>query len=197
MNEVLAGVFPDRLDPMVWIGDGYLHFLDPRPGEITIKRIARGLAAAPRFAGHTFYRVTGEWTIYTVAEHSWSMWKIAHDLGWPRYIRLQALLHDAPEGLGLADIMRPVKAQLSGYDPMETMLWNAVAQEFGVPEEIDPRVQLLDDQMLATEKRDLCADSPPWPHMPPPLSETIKPLGSARAAYERFLDAALEEGILV
>lgn len=135
---------------------------DPRAEEITIEAIAHGLAAEPRFGGHT---LDGP---YVVAQHS--VLASEHiDVGDyapedRRPLKLAALLHDAPEGLGLKDLPYPVKRNIGPqYRDAEKNMSRVIGAKF-----LGSRAHLLeslavkaiDRRMLATERRDLMAPMP-------------------------------------
>jgi uncharacterized protein len=118
--------------------------LDPRPAEVFIEDIAHALAMLCRYTGHTKY-------FYSVAEHSVLVSQCV-----PPHLALVGLLHDAPEAY-INDIARPVKVNLVGYAEIEDANWRAVAQRFGLPDEMPPEVKTADIAVLYAEKAQLMA----------------------------------------
>lgn len=151
--------------------------LDPRPGDILITDVAHGLALANRYGGHTREP-------FNVAQHSVlvSLHCDPADAGW-------GLLHDATEGLGLPDIVGPVKRFLPWFKVHEKRLMRAVCQRYGLDEKEPPSVKLADRLLLATEKRDLMSEGDHWAeiHGIKPLEERITPW-SWQDAERRFLE---------
>ncbi len=133
--------------------------LDPRPEDVRIEDIAHALALENRFPGTT--RVP-----YSVAEHSVRVSE-ALDAHWPDAtpdVLLAALLHDASEAY-IVDVPRPIKASLVGYAEIEAHVTEAICARFGLTADVlgDPRIKQCDDDLLATEARDLLAALPPQP----------------------------------
>lgn len=118
---------------------------DPRPEDIEIIDIASGLARECRYGG----QLSG---FYSVAEHSVLVADVL-----PEELKLQGLLHDAPEAW-LRDMVRPAKILLPQYGELEDRVWAAVAWRFGLPRELDPRVKQADDAVLLAEKAQLFPD---------------------------------------
>lgn len=121
---------------------GWLHPLAPRPGEIQIWDIARGIAATYRYRGQTDQ-------LYTVAEHS----VLVSLYVAPEFAR-QALLHDAAEGY-LADIVGPVKitTPMRGFCAVEDRLAAAIYATFGVTPtaESNAAVHAIDKRVCSDE----------------------------------------------
>ncbi len=143
------------------------HFLDPQPEEIDIVDIARALSLTCRFAGQCK-------DFYSVAQHSIMVAKIV-----PEEYKLHALLHDASEAY-LPDIPRPIKAELRQFKKMEMTILLAILNKF-VPYQGDIIRELeiikeADNIALATEARDLMANTDDWATLPEPLKEFIVPL---------------------
>ena len=151
--------------------------LAPVVDSIDIVDIAHALSQLCRFNGHC--RV-----FYSVAEHCVRAAQIVAP-----ELRLWALLHDAAEAY-LADLPRPLKHQLAEYQVHEDRLLQCIAQRFDLPWPIPAAVFDADDQMLATEARDLMAPpAAPWGLTASPLDEKIVPwtsLKAERAYLEAF-----------
>ncbi len=114
--------------------------LDPRPEEIFAEDIAHHLGMLCRYNGASRY-------FYSVAEHSALMCQAA-----PVPFKRWCLLHDAPEGLGLGDMIRPVKRYLTNYGVAESGIMRAVAERFGLVWPMPPEVKELDERIGLTEK---------------------------------------------
>lgn len=145
----------------VWTGgctsSGWRYYpQDPRPGDFDIHDIAHALANQCRFGGHVS-------RFYSVAEHSVH---VSYECC-TRYA-LDGLLHDASEAY-LVDVPRPAKYApgMEGYMVMEDALMDAVVVRFisrQVPKGsyvIPICVRRADEQMLATEARDLMPQDGP------------------------------------
>ena len=116
--------------------------LDPSPEDFCLVDIAHALSMKCRYGGHCRF-------FYSVAQHSVLCAEVARRAGCdPRW----ALMHDAAESY-LADIPRPVKLQLPGFEAIELRLLQSIAEWLGLPDP-DPLpgfVSLIDDQMIAAE----------------------------------------------
>ena len=116
--------------------------LDPSPEDFCLVDIAHALSMKCRYGGHCRF-------FYSVAQHSVLCAEVARRAGCdPRW----ALMHDAAESY-LADIPRPVKVQLPGFEAIELRLLQSIAEWLGLPDP-DPLpgfVTLIDDQMIAAE----------------------------------------------
>jgi len=115
---------------------------DPSAADINIEDIARALSRLCRYTGHTRH-------FYSVAQHS-----VLVSEHVPDDLRLQGLLHDAPEAY-LGDISSPLKASLPAYKQYEHQFERVLRGKFGLPVIFDPAVKVADLRALATEWRDL------------------------------------------
>ena len=126
------------------------RYVDPfalAPRDINIVDIAHALSMQCRFAGHVR-------EFYSVAQHSLIVESLLPaEVRNPR-VRLQALLHDAPEAY-LSDIVAPVKHRLPEYQALEEEVWKAVALRFDIPIGRVAGVKEADLLALAWERRDL------------------------------------------
>lgn len=127
---------------------GKFFALEPEYGDIRIEDIAHGLANLCRWGGQTkFY--------YPVAAHS--VWV---SLVVPKGHKLSALLHDASEGLGLADIASPFKAFLPDYKKIEDSAMTGICKHFGAQWPISPEVKKGDMLALYHERKALFDSHP-------------------------------------
>lgn len=156
---------------------GWLHPLAPRPGELRIRDIARGLACQIRYKGQTRRP-------YTVAEHSVIVSLYVH----PDHAR-EALLHDASEAF-LGDMSAPVKRTPSmvAFRRIEDTLQAAIFAEFGVvpTEHSSHNVHVVDQRLCSDEMPRLIVDSLPpdehRAHMASVIKRCGQPLGATVAA---------------
>lgn len=140
-------IAPRMGDWMQTVSGGQFWPYDPRADEIFIYDIAVALSNECRYCGHVEDH-------YSVAQHS-----VYVSMCVPPKYALQALLHDAPEAY-CKDIHRPMKRGLSGYAGVEHNVWLAVAERFGLEEELHPSVKEADEavglaealQLLVTPK---------------------------------------------
>lgn len=154
--------------------------LNPKPEDICIEDIAHALALQCRYTGHVKQH-------YSVAQHSIiASWNHPNAPMW-------ALMHDAAEAY-LADVARPVKPYLIGYNQFEERLLEVIAERFQLRWPMPEDIKEIDIVMLATERRDLMAEPPiPWESTKgvAPLPHRIQWWGWALAEKEflqRFYD---------
>jgi hypothetical protein len=162
--------------------------LDPRPADFDIHDIAHALAAVNRFNGHT--RLP-----YSVAEHS-----VHVSYECCAMFALDGLLHDASEAY-LGDVCRPLKQAegMEAYGIYEDHMMDKIATRFGFAQrgqqfwQMPECVKRADEQLLATEARDLMPQDGPggvreWrlSHEPLPHLDLSRPW-SPRVAKRRFL----------
>ena len=123
--------------------------MDPiKPEEklICIEDIAHALSLLCRANGHFK-------TFYSVAQHSINCMREAAARGYSKRQQLACLLHDGSEAY-LADIIRPVKAELPKYkeieEPLQELIWNKWLNE-PLTEQEKVQVFEIDDAILAYE----------------------------------------------
>lgn len=169
-------VKPDGLTVMLMASGFTLDLKAPDATGMPIGDIARALAYQPRWAGATR-------TFYSVAEHSVMVSRLV-----PGPLALSGLLHDADEAI-TGDIVSVVKV-LIGREHLKARLEpikRALERRFGFRGDL-AAVKHADLVCMATELRDLL---PPawmeWGHLPPPVTETIRPVGPERA-YALFIE---------
>ncbi len=158
--------------------------LQPKPEDINIYDIARGLGRQCRFAGQLS-------DFYSVAQHSVLASHIV-----PPCDALWALMHDAAEAY-IGDMVRPLKHSAMGeaFRRVEANIMRCVCERFELPYEQPASVTDADLRLLGTERRDLMRDPPcPWRHIGEPLGERITPW-TPGVAVCNFLDRAQELGI--
>lgn len=162
----------------------YIDPFDLADRDIHIVDIAHALSMQCRFAGHVR-------EFYSVAQHSLIVEQLLPtEITEPR-LRLQALLHDAPEAY-LSDIVAPVKHRLPEYEALEGKVWEVVARRFDVPARMAGMVKEADLLALAWERRDLVnhgGQSWALPSRLTPPEAILRPLGPGEARGA-FLDRA-------
>jgi uncharacterized protein len=126
--------------------------LDPRVGDWHLADIAHSLSMHPRFGGHTT-------RFYPVSQHS-----IFVSDRLPERLKLEGLLHDAHESIYL-DFPRPLKNCFPEYSKAEEMGAISLRKQFKIPTWFEkglsmaPRVKVMDNLALVTERRDLMRDA--------------------------------------
>lgn len=159
----MSATAPARRGDWIQMESGRAFYpLDPRPDDIEITDIAQALAQMNRYRGTIFP--------YSVAQHSALVcsWVAARA---PEHA-LWALLHDAAEAY-LADIPRPLKADLPAWKPIEARVMAAVCERFGLPPEEPAIVKEADFRILADEKAVLLRGGPLWSDIGEPLGVEI------------------------
>ncbi len=141
------------------------------PGnDIDIETIAHALAVMPRWGGQTALigsSEDGDPLRYSVAQHSvhvadicvLNRRKLLPGWDWDKMPSpaALALLHDAPEGYGFADLVRPVKYSVEGYKENENALMHQIAIDLDVPVNlgISQVVKMVDDMMVFLERDEM------------------------------------------
>lgn len=121
--------------------------IDPHADDVCIEDIAHALSMLCRFTGHC--RV-----FYSVAEHSVFVSRLV-----PKELAMWGLLHDASEAY-IADVGRPAKRFLNGYEGIEDRIMRVVCGAFNLDGAMPVEVKRADNAMLAAEARQLM-----WPHV--------------------------------
>ena len=128
------------------------HF-DPmqiRTEDICIEDIAHALSLMCRGGGHLKY-------FYSVAQHSLNCSAEAKARGWSGKLQLSCLLHDASEAY-ISDIIRPVKANLTGYLEIESRIMEKILEKFNLSDLTEEERRMwkqIDDEMLYYELKNL------------------------------------------
>ena len=118
--------------------------------DISIQDIAHALSLTCRGGGHVSY-------FFSVAQHSINCMNEAKARGWSERLQLACLLHDASEAY-ISDIIRPVKAYLSNYLEIESMIMDVILEHFGLSdlsEEENAMWKQIDDDMMNFELKNL------------------------------------------
>jgi uncharacterized protein len=146
----------------------YLNVFEPTAEMICIEDVAHSLSQISRFNGQLP-------RYYSVAQHS----LLCAIMAKPEH-KLQALLHDASEGLGLSDLPTPIKNEIPEYKEIEHNLMKFISSVFDFQYPIHPDVKVIDVKMLENEWEQLMLND----------SDTIcgLPLYSPLEAKEHFLN---------
>lgn len=151
--------------------------LDPRNEDICIRDIAHSLSNICRFAGQVL-------NFYSVAQHS----VLVSYMSGP--FAEHGLLHDASEGCGLGDLVKPIKRldAFAGYREAEARMQTLIYRKFGLDPVEPEEVKEADTRIFATEARDLRSIThPDWVAPCAPYPFTIIPL-PPKEAEALFLD---------
>lgn len=135
--------------------------LDPRPDDIFINDIAHSLSLLCRFNGHCR-------AFYSVGIHSILCAMEAATRELPVRTQLKALLHDSSEAY-LADIPKPIKPYLTGYEKIEDHLQAMIYQQYGLDpsdkeeykiiKDIDFHILRIEAELLMPSKGRMWAES--------------------------------------
>jgi uncharacterized protein len=120
--------------------------IDPVPEEVEITDIARALSMMCRYNGHCS-------RFYSVGEHSVIVSRLV-----PPEDALWGLLHDASEAY-IADIVKPAKRFIEGYQAVEERIMAAVCQKFGLSNEQPRSVKYVDQHLPKDEMQQLLKHS--------------------------------------
>lgn len=154
----------------------------PAPEALCVADIAHALSLVCRAGGH-FPQ------FYSVCQHSVACAGEAKARGMSQRVQLLCLLHDASEAY-LADITRPVKAQLPQYFTYEVRLQTMIYETFagGVPSDAEQsQITAVDDAMLRAEFLHFM-DVDLLPETPDLLTAPDFSLLPFNTAAQRFLD---------
>lgn len=142
--------------------DRKFYPLDPRPEDISVYDIARGISMQCRYNGHVK-------RFYSVAEHCWHM---SHAV--PEEDALWALLHDATESY-VGDMVRPLKKHMPDFSAAEDRVMAAIVDKFGLATYDMPQSVRDADNRILLDERDALKGTPPdeWDVPFEPLGITI------------------------
>ena len=155
-----------------------MHYLNPTDDEIDIKDIAHALSLICRFGGHCK-------EFYSVAQHSLGVMELV-----PQEYKLEALLHDAAEAY-ISDLPRPIKNDLSQFKEIEQGIEETIFRKFNITNRNHGIIKMADNIMLATEARDIMANTTDWIELPKPLESKIESIPNA--FVERLFLTIFEE----
>ncbi|MFA5262230.1 MAG: hypothetical protein WC378_00285 [Opitutaceae bacterium] len=164
--------------------------LDPKPEQFHIEDIAHALSNLCRFNGHCS-------RFYSVLEHSLNVAEVFcgdiadFDMEWDEMRVRFALLHDGAEAY-TGDVTRPLKRSLPEFADIERRIHNRMLCQLQIFPDAKAvsRVKFADDQMLATEWRDLMGPPPrELLSLPEPLAMPIGPQPTAEWLIDEFLKA--------
>ncbi len=124
--------------------------LDPKPEMILVEDIVHSLSLINRFNGAAKFP-------YSVAQHSLYVAGLL-----PPELKLQGLLHDAPEAY-VGDMVSPLKKIMIEYKEVESGIAGVVAEVFGLSRPAPPEVKKADLAVLSAEREQVLQPSyGPW-----------------------------------
>ncbi|MBO9674448.1 MAG: hypothetical protein J7577_13455 [Sphingobacteriaceae bacterium] len=116
-----------------------VSYLNPKPDQISLVDIAKGLSNEARFAGQLVDH-------YSVAQHTLLVWYLA-----PARLKPLALLHDAAEAY-LKDIPKPLKNIIAEvYKPIELAFETVIFSKYKVSVEDMEELKIYDNQATEIE----------------------------------------------
>lgn len=98
--------------------------LNPKAEKIEVNDIAHALSMICRANGHFKH-------FYSVGQHSVNCCLEAEARGCSDRVQLACLLHDGSEAY-IADLIRPVKERVSGYEKCEEKLQSIIYKKYGI-----------------------------------------------------------------
>lgn len=129
-----------------------LDINDPKPDQFTLQDIYVGLSREPRYGGQVATAAALSNRTYTVAQHSVLAAQKCREETGDLSACMAVLMHDAPEGLGLKDIPRPLKLLLPEYKIIEERLMDVIDEKFDIGYRFHEEVvKHYDDMMLWAE----------------------------------------------
>jgi hypothetical protein len=162
-------------DWMQTVTGGQFWPLDPRTDDVKIVDIAHALSMQCRYSGHCLQ-------FYSVAQHCCHV----SDACPPEHA-LWGLLHDASEAY-LADVIRPIKPDLTNYKAIEKQLMLVICERFGLSVDEPAIVSELDRRILGNECASVMAPPPvPWYHTGEPISDLHIPMWAPELARYEFM----------
>lgn len=161
------------------------NLLQPDPKLIRVDIVATGLSNICRYGGQLGFGM-----FYSVAEHSV---RVAEQVAKLRPdLAMAALMHDAPEGLGMGDCITPLKVLLPTYPLIEAGVQQAVEQAFCIPEGAcnAAPIKMADFRMYVTEQL-VIRKRPREAELldVEPYDDVLFQLHRPSDAYEAFMDA--------
>ncbi|MGE5494821.1 MAG: hypothetical protein ACM3S4_05925 [Burkholderiales bacterium] len=153
------------------------------PEQVNIEDIAHSLSMMVRANGHLN-------SFFSIAQHCLNCAAEAKNRSLSRRVQLACLLHDAAECY-VADVPRPVKYRLEGYELIEQRVSDAVFAAFGLSdlsEDEAEAVRDIDNAMLYYEFKALTGAivSKTRPHISAGLDFSQKPFEQVK---QEFLEA--------
>lgn len=121
----------------------HINPLEPKIEDIQLRDIAHALSLICRGNGQTTH-------FYSVGQHCINCAKEAKARGYNEKVQLLCLLHDASEAY-MADLIRPIKQYMEGYQKIEDSFLKVILQRFGISVISDEEwklVRAVDDDLL-------------------------------------------------
>jgi hypothetical protein len=156
----------DTKNPFITLHNGKrISVFNPKPEDIDIETIARGLSMQARYNGQCD-------RFLSVAEHCVNC-SIVGEKFYSRDIAFAALLHDAAEAY-VGDLIRPIKVFCDKYSEAEDAFEKAIIKKFNIKGDRKV-VKEIDVRFCSTEMRDIFKASN-WetlPNMPPAYPDFV------------------------
>lgn len=144
---------PLQPETLVMASGRVVSLASPTSDMIDLGDIAHGLSILPRFNGQV-YRISNP---VNVAQHSIivarmvaAAWSLRYGQRCPPHIELAALLHDAAEAY-IGDRSTPVKEACPQLRELESRVWRAIAEHFGISATIPIEIDECDRAALLIE----------------------------------------------
>ena len=120
-----------------------INLLDPKPEQISIGDIARGLSYNSHFGGQTPQ-------FFSIAQHCLLVCELMEECGHKPDLLMTGLLHDASEAY-LGDMLKPLKVMLPNFREIEDRMMGVILERYSLDpasmviiKEYDVRVQELE-----------------------------------------------------
>lgn len=127
--------------------------LDPSADDVCIEDIAHALSMQCRFNGHCK-------VFYSVAQHCCHVCDLIAEREPER--AFAALMHDAAEAY-TGDIIRPIKHSIAGFDTVDFMIEQVIAEKYGLRVGMAAIIKWADIVMLKNEHAQLMHGRNEWP----------------------------------
>ncbi len=125
-----------------WTGKKF-SILDPKPDQIDIRDIARGLANTCHFGGQVE-------SFFSVAQHSVMVYRMVKLSDPDTQLAKVALLHDAAEAY-VGDVIKPLKVLLPEYNKIERNIQQAIFEKFDLDIDHLPLIKPADIHIQSQE----------------------------------------------
>jgi len=120
-----------------------INLLDPKPEEINIEDIARGLAYNCHFGGHTP-------KFFSIAQHCLMVVQMMKEDNCSTELMMAGLLHDAAEAY-LGDVVKPLKVELDRYQEIENKMLSVIFEKYNINYSNMPLIKIYDIEVQKME----------------------------------------------
>lgn len=140
-----------------------INLLDPRPEQICIRDIARGLSFNSHFGGQTPQ-------FFSIAQHCMMVCDLLEPMfGRNPQLMMLGLLHDASEAY-LGDMLKPLKVHLPKFKEIEDRMMAVVMKKYQLNPDMIPMIKEADVQAQKVEYNAFYGDG----HLPKMSPESAK-----------------------